>query len=107
MLRYFLQQDPKGNKIDQWRDQTLVSGVFNESLKLSTEPILGLWEIKVESYGQESTKQFEVAEYVLPKFEVSVKLPSFYVTDNSKTFEENNKINEDLIFHVSAKYDHP
>ncbi|ELT94268.1 hypothetical protein CAPTEDRAFT_212111 [Capitella teleta] len=42
--------DPKKNKIDQLKDLTPVFGVVNSSLELSTEPVLGMWTITVESY---------------------------------------------------------
>ncbi|ELU17719.1 hypothetical protein CAPTEDRAFT_165779 [Capitella teleta] len=92
--------DPNQNIIEQWKDRTPVFGLFNSTLQLSNEPVLGLWKIIVKSHGQSNNKQFEVAEYVLPKFEVSVDLPNFYVADSQA--EESSHL--DFHFTVAAKY---
>lgn len=51
------------------------AGVYTQELQLSTNPPLGIWTINVDTNGQSKRKQFEVAEYVLPKFEVTVSAP--------------------------------
>ncbi|XP_055641122.1 thioester-containing protein 1 allele R1-like isoform X6 [Toxorhynchites rutilus septentrionalis] len=67
--------DGKANRIKQWTDAKLVKGVFESELPLSSAPVLGRWLINVEVLGTTKTQEFEVDEYVLPKFEVSVESP--------------------------------
>ena len=45
-------------------------GVWAGSLEISPRPVLGNWNISVDVNGQIFTKEFQVAEYVLPKFQV-------------------------------------
>lgn len=51
------------------------AGVYTQELQLSTNPPLGIWNINVDVDNQVRLKAFEIAEYVLPKFEVSVAAP--------------------------------
>ncbi|XP_060581970.1 CD109 antigen-like, partial [Ruditapes philippinarum] len=54
---------------------------------MSEQPVLGMWKLKAKllSYGEEfEEKSFEVDEYVLPKFEIELDLPSFGRTDVTK-----------------------
>lgn len=50
-------------------------GVYTQELQLSTNPPLGMWNINVDVDNQTQLKAFEIAEYVLPKFEVTVTAP--------------------------------
>jgi uncharacterized protein YfaS (alpha-2-macroglobulin family) len=45
--------------------------VWAASLEISPKPVLGNWNISVDVNGQIFTKAFQVAEYILPKFQVS------------------------------------
>ena len=45
-------------------------GVWAGSLEISPRPVLGNWNISVDVNGQIFTKAFQVAEYILPKFQV-------------------------------------
>lgn len=73
--------DPKGNKIAESMGQdNLQAGGISGELPLSDMPPLGSWRISAQVTGVENTREdyrFEVKEYVLPKFEVTVELPSF------------------------------
>ena len=40
------------------------------ALEISPRPVLGNWNINVDVNGQIFTKEFQVAEYILPKFQV-------------------------------------
>lgn len=61
------------NRVKQYADVKLVKGVYQNELQLSDSPVMGNWQIHVKLDGaDETTKEFEVAEYVLPKYEVIV-----------------------------------
>ncbi|XP_031779562.1 CD109 antigen isoform X2 [Nasonia vitripennis] len=67
--------DGQGNRIKQWERPRLHQGIFNGELELSQSPVLGDWEIVAEIGGQTFKKAIQVAEYVLPKFEVTIDSP--------------------------------
>lgn len=50
-------------------------GVFSSEFQLSESPVLGDWNVTVNVLDQVFTKKFLVAEYVLPKFEVTIDVP--------------------------------
>ncbi|NXH87084.1 A2ML1 protein, partial [Edolisoma coerulescens] len=65
-------QDPSGNRIAQWQEVTPRQGIVDLSLPLASEPALGTYSISVGG----KSHSFSVEEYVLPKFEVTIRLPS-------------------------------
>ncbi|XP_050841508.1 alpha-2-macroglobulin-like protein 1 isoform X2 [Serinus canaria] len=65
-------KDPSGNRIAQWRELSPRQGIVDLSLPLASEPALGTYTISVEG----KSHSFSVEEYVLPKFEVTIHLPS-------------------------------
>jgi len=85
--------DGKGNRVKQWNRVFTKQGVFASELALSDQPILGDWNITAVVSGHSFTKVFQVAEYVLPKFEVSIDLPPFLTFNASK-----------MVATVKAKY---
>ncbi|WP_341658581.1 hypothetical protein [Blattabacterium cuenoti] len=68
----------------QWTQAELTKGVFSGELQLSDLPVLGDWTITVSLLGDTFTKGFEVAEYVLPKFEVTVDAPTDVSVQDSR-----------------------
>ena len=65
--------DGAQNRVKQFDDINLSKGFFQNELQLSDSPVLGIWKIHVKVNGDEEvTKEFEVAEYTLPKFEVAI-----------------------------------
>ncbi|XP_068114979.1 uncharacterized protein [Hyperolius riggenbachi] len=74
-------QDPGSNRIGQWRNVNLTHGMADLSYPLSPEPQLGEYTIRI----MDKVHTFSVEEYVLPKFEVTLKLPKFVQT-TTKTF---------------------
>lgn len=65
--------DAGQNRIKQFSNITLTKGVFSNELQLSTDPVLGKWNLVIDVDGTTENKNFDVEEYVLPKFEVIVK----------------------------------
>ncbi|XP_038176281.1 murinoglobulin-1-like isoform X2 [Arvicola amphibius] len=69
-------EDPKRNRIMQWRDVTTETGLKQLSFSLSSEPILGSYKIVIQKQsGDKKEHSFTVEEFVLPRFEVQVKVP--------------------------------
>lgn len=68
----------------QWNRALTTKGVFSGQLQLSDNPVLGDWNITVSVLDQTFHKNFQVAEYVLPKFEVSIDAPSYATFKDSK-----------------------
>ncbi|XP_046542511.1 LOW QUALITY PROTEIN: CD109 antigen-like [Haliotis rubra] len=85
--------DPNSNKIKQWVGLKDASGVITNYLPTSTQPVLGDWKIKVTAGKESKEKVFTIAEYVLPKFEVTVELPPFVIENDN-----------DITATVKAKY---
>nr|UIO57926.1 thioester-containing protein 4 [Biomphalaria glabrata] len=84
--------DANSNKIKQWLKVTPTNGVITQELTLSTQPVLGDWKISVDAGRTKEEKVFTVAEYVLPKFEVDVVMPSYALTtDNDVTVTVKSK----------------
>lgn len=81
---FLIQQDGKGNRVKQWNRVFTKQGVFASELQLSDQPVLGDWNITAVVSGQIFTKVFQVAEYVLPKFEVTIDLPPYLTFNESK-----------------------
>ncbi|XP_041356722.1 ovostatin-like isoform X2 [Gigantopelta aegis] len=69
--------DTNGNRLKQWLDVVnLETGVIQKSFGTSREPVLGEWKIEVTMGDQTETQAFELAEYVLPKFEANIEVSS-------------------------------
>lgn len=69
--------DSKTNRVKRWTDgqRSMSKGVFTGLVELSPNTVLGDWTIEVQVMGTTQQKMFEVAEYVLPKFEVTIDTP--------------------------------
>ncbi|KAM3677137.1 ovostatin-like isoform 1-T2 [Ammospiza maritima maritima] len=69
-------EDPEQNKIFQWLEVTSKHGIVQLSFPIIPEPILGSYQITVETKsGGKEYQSFRVEEYVLPKFEVTTTGP--------------------------------
>uniref|UniRef100_UPI0037E8B219 CD109 antigen n=1 Tax=Semicossyphus pulcher TaxID=241346 RepID=UPI0037E8B219 len=85
-------RDPRGNLLRQWLAVDGVLGVVSKEFELSENPPLGEWSISTAVSGISSEKHFNVAHYVLPRFEVVIDAPTvIYEMDT-------------LQFSVTAKY---
>ena len=77
VLTVIVPQDGKGHRVKQWKRVPLTRGVFSGELPLSESPVLGDWNITASILDQSFSETFQVAEYVLPNFEVTADLPAF------------------------------
>ncbi|XP_029628746.1 alpha-2-macroglobulin isoform X1 [Salmo trutta] len=69
-------QDPNSNRIAQWLNQSTVSGILDLSHPMSAEATQGSYIITAwNEKGEQSSQNFDIKEYVLPKYEVKVYLP--------------------------------
>lgn len=85
--------DGAQNRIKQFDKIVFNRGVFQNELQLSDEPVMGTWTIHVKVNNEDDTaKTFDVAEYVLPKFEVII------------TTKRNVKMDEKILVNFAAKY---
>uniref|UniRef100_A0A8C4UZ46 Alpha-2-macroglobulin n=1 Tax=Falco tinnunculus TaxID=100819 RepID=A0A8C4UZ46_FALTI len=65
-----------GNRVYQWQGVELETGLKQLSFPLTSDPIQGSYKIVVQkSFSSHVEHSFSVEEYVLPKYEVLVKLP--------------------------------
>ncbi|XP_075699320.1 alpha-2-macroglobulin [Rhinoderma darwinii] len=70
-------EDPQRNRISQWLNVETRKGIAQESFVLTSEPRLGTYKLVAQrENGKLIEHQFTVEEYVLPKFEVKVTVPS-------------------------------
>ncbi|KAL0273724.1 UNVERIFIED_CONTAM: hypothetical protein PYX00_006334 [Menopon gallinae] len=76
--------DGKGHRVKQWNRALTTKGVFSGELQLAEYPVLGDWKIVITVLDQVFTKTFQVAEYVLPKFEVLIDAPKHATFKDSK-----------------------
>ncbi|XP_041733755.1 alpha-2-macroglobulin-like isoform X2 [Coregonus clupeaformis] len=69
-------QDPNSNRIAQWLNQSTVSGILDLSHPMSAEAMQGSYIITAwNEKGEQTSQNFDIKEYVLPKYEVKVHLP--------------------------------
>ncbi|NXJ83059.1 A2MG protein, partial [Trogon melanurus] len=68
--------DSKRNRLYQWTKAELKRGLIQLSFNLTSEPMQGTYAVVAEkASGKTIQHSFSVEEYVLPKFEVTVKMP--------------------------------
>ncbi|NXD41929.1 A2MG protein, partial [Copsychus sechellarum] len=68
--------DPKKNRLYQWTNVELEMGFIQLFFNLTSEPIQGTYTVVTQkAFGKTVRHSFSVEEYVLPKFEVTVKMP--------------------------------
>uniref|UniRef100_A0A672V6X4 Alpha-2-macroglobulin n=1 Tax=Strigops habroptila TaxID=2489341 RepID=A0A672V6X4_STRHB len=70
------EMDPKQNRLYQWTKAELKMGLIQLFFNLTSEPIQGTYRVVAQkASGKTVQHPFSVEEYVLPKFEVIVKMP--------------------------------
>ncbi|NXN31804.1 A2MG protein, partial [Nycticryphes semicollaris] len=68
--------DPKKNRLYQWTKAELKGGLIQLFFNLTSEPMQGTYRVMAhKASGKTIQHPFSVEEYVLPKFEVTVKMP--------------------------------
>uniref|UniRef100_A0AAZ3RHZ4 A2ML1 protein n=1 Tax=Oncorhynchus tshawytscha TaxID=74940 RepID=A0AAZ3RHZ4_ONCTS len=68
--------DPNSNRIAQWLNQSTVSGILDLSHPMSADATQGSYIITAwNEKGEQTSQNFDIKEYVLPKYEVKVYLP--------------------------------
>lgn len=83
-LKLKTEQDGDGNRVKQWNRPSITHGILIGELELSQSPVLGNWKIIANVGDQTFEKEFEVAEYVLPNFEVTIDSPKHVQFKESK-----------------------
>ncbi|XP_028319635.1 alpha-2-macroglobulin-P-like [Gouania willdenowi] len=81
-------QDPNSNRIAQWLNQTMDQGIIDLSHPIITEAEQGSYTITAETHhGEHISHSFDIKQYVLPKYEVKVHLPTVIsILDQEVTF---------------------
>ncbi|NXT44805.1 A2MG protein, partial [Pelecanoides urinatrix] len=70
------EMDPKKNRLYQWTKAELKGGLIQLFFNLTSEPMQGTYTVVAQkASGKTIRHPFSVEEYVLPKFEVTVKMP--------------------------------
>ncbi|XP_074391075.1 alpha-2-macroglobulin [Zonotrichia albicollis] len=69
-------EDSKKNRLYQWANAELEMGFIQLFFNLTSEPMQGTYTVVAQkASGKKVQHSFSVEEYVLPKFEVTVKMP--------------------------------
>ncbi|XP_056298071.1 alpha-2-macroglobulin isoform X2 [Pseudoliparis swirei] len=70
-------QDPESNRVAQWLDRAGGGGILDLSHPVIAEAAQGSYTITATTgRGERTSHSFDIKEYVLPKFEVTVELPA-------------------------------
>ncbi|XP_071524048.1 murinoglobulin-2-like isoform X2 [Panulirus ornatus] len=79
---------PSRTRIAQWKNVDNSAGLVHLDFNLANEPEKGIYRIHVKtSEGTTKIKNFKVEDFVLPRFEVKIKPPSYVLaTDKKFTF---------------------
>ncbi|CAL4094246.1 unnamed protein product, partial [Meganyctiphanes norvegica] len=88
-------ESPSGSRLAQWLNQNNSDRLIHMEFQLADEPEEGEYNIYVEQGPNEVFKTFKVEEFVLPRYEVTIKPPK-YILGTDKKFN----------FTVCAKYTH-
>ncbi|XP_028406949.1 murinoglobulin-1-like isoform X3 [Dendronephthya gigantea] len=71
-------------RINQWDNVELQDGIASLELQLSKEPVLGQYHINAFVGKKITSQRIEVSKYVLPKYEVNIKLPKYMALDQKE-----------------------
>ncbi|KAL5290639.1 CD109.2 family protein [Megaselia abdita] len=75
--------DGDQNLLKHLKDIKIKNGVYSDSYQLTEFASLGNWELLIKNESENlQNKSFEVAKYVLPKFDVKIESPSDILIDD-------------------------
>ncbi|XP_071785161.1 CD109 antigen-like isoform X2 [Asterias amurensis] len=87
-------KDPNQILVKQWSDlQNADHGVVSGETVMSDNPVLGDWVISITAKNEKKDHIITIDEYVLPKFEVNILVPPYFVEEDAF-----------VIVRVKAKY---
>ncbi|XP_055375533.1 thioester-containing protein 1 allele R1 [Condylostylus longicornis] len=67
-------RDSQGNLIRTWNDIRLTNSIYKDEIQLTGDfPALGEWTINVIVMKETHVKTFEVDEYIVPKYKISIE----------------------------------
>lgn len=70
-------EDPNSNRIAQWLDKTVDGDIIDLSHPIIPEAAQGTYTITATTEeGEQVNHNFDIKEYVLPKYEVKIELPN-------------------------------
>ncbi|XP_018096068.1 CD109 antigen isoform X1 [Xenopus laevis] len=72
-------RDPQSNIIKQWLQHKPDLGVISAEFLLSSNAMAGTWRIQAETDMTTNMGEISVIHFDQPKFDVTIKTPSFYV----------------------------
>ncbi|GFR28617.1 c3 and PZP-like alpha-2-macroglobulin domain-containing protein 8 [Trichonephila clavata] len=74
-------EDPQGTRLFQFKGVPLGTGIQQLQFPLANEPSLGSWLISVDNGISTESTTFDVKEYELPKFDVSITFPPYVLVN--------------------------
>ncbi|GFS90047.1 alpha-2-macroglobulin, partial [Nephila pilipes] len=106
-------EDPRGTRLFQFKGVHLGKGMQQLQFPLADEPTLGSWSISVDDGKHMESTTFDVQEYKLPKFDVSITFPP-YVLINAKSIPvkicaktcKSNELKCDISFLINGCYNY-
>nr|ACH56749.1 complement component 5 protein [Ginglymostoma cirratum] len=76
-------QDPEGVKVDYAEYEDITGIISAPDFKIPSNPKYGLWKIEAvykNDFSTSTSTQFEIKEYVLPTFQISIKPEKNYIS---------------------------
>merc|ERR1739840_28877 len=77
-------ESPSGIRLAQWLNQQNNERLIHLEFQLAQEPEEGEYIIHVEQEKNTEYKTFKVEEYVLPRYEVTIKPPKYILGTDEK-----------------------
>ncbi|KAG0727660.1 Pregnancy zone protein [Chionoecetes opilio] len=78
---------PSRTRIAQWKNVSNTDGLVHLDFQLADEPEEGYYTIFVKTPHRRISQSFKVEEFVLPRFEVTIKKPKYILgTDDKFSF---------------------
>ncbi|XP_072176542.1 complement C3-like [Diadema setosum] len=87
-LMHLQVRNPQGIIVQQFRETRVVNGFLDKTFGFNAEPMFGNWSVTVLhglQFQKNRTILFEVKEYVLPRFTITINTPDFIVRGTRQT----------------------